>query len=159
MYAWSLKNHYQVPVLLERVTDPNHLPTQPTYAQFWMTSFTLCTRELKTAIGAPYDLTQTYKGFVSDHSVEHMQCQNGIPLQDERKVSYITRDSSLAGILTPSYIWTTCLSFLYIICNLAKLITHWYLCGDKISWHWPLDFWWVHNVLRLWHNLLLHFLA
>ena len=65
---------------LERVIDPNHLTTQPTHAQSCMTSYTLCAREMKIAFRAPHGLTQTYKGFVSDHSVEHMQCQNGIPL-------------------------------------------------------------------------------
>ena len=76
----KFKSHYQVPLLLERVTDPNNLTTQPTHAQSCMTSYTLCVRELKIAIRAPHSLTQTHKGFVSDHSVEHMQCQNGIPL-------------------------------------------------------------------------------
>ena len=56
MYAWSLKSHYQVPLLLERVIDPNHVPTQPTCAQSCMTSYTLCAGGLKTAIGAPHDL-------------------------------------------------------------------------------------------------------
>ena len=43
-------------LLLERVIDPNNLPTQPTHAQSCMTSYTLCAGGLKTAIGAPHDL-------------------------------------------------------------------------------------------------------
>ena len=52
----KFKSHYQVPLLFRRVTDPYHLPTQPTHAQSCMTSFTLCAGGLKTAIGVPHDL-------------------------------------------------------------------------------------------------------
>ena len=61
-----------------------------------------------------------YIGFLSDHSVEHMQCQNGTLLGSKKGMSghSVAKDSNLFGILIP--VLTTCLGFLLLQFSPAK---------------------------------------
>ena len=123
----KFKSHYQVPLLLEReliLITSQHSP----HAQSCIVALHSVPGDQRLPLRHYMTYTQTYKGFVSDHSVEHVQCQNGTLLGSRKGVSahFVAKDSNLFEILTP--IWTTCLGFLLMIILIMNKIAFWVIC-------------------------------